>query len=131
MRSSPSSPPVSRALCHVSGAAEAVEGRHPYNDIAAVLGELEHLSAALGYYTRNIGYLRAQRLGAPRVDLDGNAAGSVSEEQAVNAQRALAGIRARQKEKAAAKPKQKAAKPPARDGLAALREAGRRRRAAE
>ena len=98
-----------------------------------MLGEVAHLGPALAYYTRNIGYLRAQRAGAPRVELDGNPAGSVSEEQAANAQRVIAGIYAKQMQKAAAKQKQKAApvpKPPPRDGLAALREAGKRRRAA-
>ena len=47
-----------------------------HNDIAAVLGEVEHLHTALAYYTRNIGYLRAQKAGAPRIDLDGNPAGA-------------------------------------------------------
>ena len=37
--------------------------------------------------------LKAQMVGAKRVDLDGNEAGSVDEEQAFNAQRAIAGLR--------------------------------------
>ena len=96
-----------------------------HHDLAAALGEVEHLNAALAYYTRSIGYLKAQKAGAKRIDLEGNEAGSVSEEQALNAQKALARIHARQKQKVAAEPE---AKPPARDGLAALREAAKRRR---
>jgi sRNA-binding protein len=38
-----------------------------HQDLAAALGEFEHLSAALEYYTRNIGYLKAQKAGAKRV----------------------------------------------------------------
>ena len=66
-----------------------------HHDLAAALGEAEHLNAALWYYTRSIVYLKAQKAGANRVDLDGNGAGSVSEEQALNAQRAIAGIHAK------------------------------------
>ena len=68
-----------------------------HHDLAATLGEVEHLNVALGYCTRNIGDLKAQKVGAKRVDLDGNEAGS--EEQALNAQRAIAGLRAKWKQK--------------------------------
>jgi sRNA-binding protein len=63
-----------------------------YLDLAAALGEVEHLGAALGYYCRNIAYLKAQRVGAKRIDLDGNNAG-VTAEQVENAQKAIAGLR--------------------------------------
>ena len=96
-----------------------------HHRLAAALGEVEHLGAALAYYVRNTGYLKAQKVGAKRVDLDGNEARNVDEEQALNAQQAIAGIRAKWKQKAAAEPK-----PPVRDGLAALKEAAKRRQTA-
>ena len=44
-----------------------------HHDLAAALGEVEHLNAALAYYTHSIGYLKAQKAGAKRVDLEGEA----------------------------------------------------------
>jgi sRNA-binding protein len=44
-------------------------------DLIAALGEGEHVNAALGYYCRNIGYQRALKPGAARIDLEGNEAG--------------------------------------------------------
>ena len=98
-------------------------------DLESALGEVELLPAALGHYCRNIAYMRSQRAGAKRIDLDGNDAGEVTAEQAANAEKAVAGLRA-----AAWKRKQAKAvivepvpKPLARDGMSALRAAARRR----
>src|SRR5678810_14001 len=63
------------------------------DDIVAVLGneiEPKLLHHALRHYTLNFNYLHARTLGAERIDLDGNAAGHVSEEDALSAKRALA-----------------------------------------
>jgi sRNA-binding protein len=40
------------------------------------------LMLGLGYYTNNVGYLRASRKSTPRIDLDGNAVGAVSIDEA-------------------------------------------------
>jgi sRNA-binding protein len=51
------------------------------DDVAAVLGDAIDrglLGAALGFYTHNLFYRKAQKAGVPRIDLDGNPAGSVS-----------------------------------------------------
>ena len=95
------------------------------------------------YVTRTM-YLRACVAGASRIDLDGNVCGEVTAAEAQHAAARLAEIlaaRARKQEliksRAAAKPaaprkkeKPQEEKPPApqRDGLAALREAAKRRR---
>ena len=74
-----------------------------HNDLAAVLGEVEHLSARSAT-TPATSATCGRRSSAPRVvDLDGNAAGSVDAEQAANAQRSLAGIRANATKQKAAK----------------------------
>ena len=99
-----------------------------HQDLAAALGEVEHLSAELQYYTRNVGYLKAQRAGAKRFDLDGNEAGSVTEGQALNAQGAIARIRAKRKQKSGrAEPVAEAARSRWSGGA---EEAAKRRRAA-
>jgi ProP effector len=72
------------------------------NDIRAALsGAIEEaeLGAALRYYVGGIGYLSAMRAGEPRIDLDGNAVGVVTERDATYA----AGQLAKLKAKAAAK----------------------------
>lgn len=53
--------------------------------VAAINGAIEPrwLNRALSFYTHNVGYLHSLRAGAVRIDLDGNAAGEVTEEQAV------------------------------------------------
>ena len=95
------------------------------------------------YVTRTM-YLRACVAGAPRIDLDGNMSGEVTAAEAQHAAARLAEIlaaRARKQEliksRAPAQPaaprkkeKPQEEKPPApqRDGLAALREAAKRRR---
>ena len=79
------------------------------------------------HYTRNIGYLRAQRVGAPRIDLDGNEAG-VADSRAGGERAAGDCWNPRRYSQAEGSPKPE---PPAkRDGLVALKEAGKRRRAA-
>jgi len=58
------------------------------DDIIAALGdaiEPKLLGAALRRYTTNLFYLRAQQQGASRIDLTGNVAGEVSEEEAKQA----------------------------------------------
>ena len=89
------------------------------------------LSAALGYYTRNVGYLRAMLCGAYRIDLDGNVAGVVDRDQEIAAKQKLAAIAAKQARRKQELKKQKAtvAVQPKRDGLAELREAAWRRKA--
>jgi ProP effector len=95
----------------------------------------DELSAALRYYTGNKHYLLALRPGAQRVDLDGEPAGAVTEDQAQAAAAALARRYESERQKQHAEPRPIPAIPmipPAarRDGLAALRAAGRQRREA-
>jgi ProP effector len=56
-------------------------------DIAAAIPDLDPtaLSASLRYYCRSIGYLDACRLGMPRIDLQGEPCGSISEGDAGHA----------------------------------------------
>jgi ProP effector len=57
-------------------------------DILARLGdrvEPRQIGAALRFYTSDTEYRRAQRAGAPRIDLDGNQCGTVSEADAASA----------------------------------------------
>jgi len=71
-----------------------------------VLGGAERsreLSAALRSYTLNRAYLRAMRPGAVRVDLDGNPAGRVTNEDAARARETLAAIEAKRQAREAAK----------------------------
>jgi ProP effector len=67
-------------------------------DIRAAVPDIDAtvLSAALGYYTRSIGYLDGCRVGVPRVGLDGQDSGSVSDGEAAHAATRLAnGIKRR------------------------------------
>jgi sRNA-binding protein len=113
-----------------------------HHDLAAALGEAVEqklLHAAFGYYARNPAYLKKQRAGAERIDLDGNVAGTVTAEEAANAQKSLAGLRAKRKKKRetaqvepkAEQPPQAAVKaePPRRLGLADLKAAALKRKA--
>ena len=111
-----------------------------HRDIGAVLGDAvdrRALYAVLRYYVSNIAYRKSQQAGVDRIDLDGNAAGVVTELEAVNAQKGVAGlVKAKRKRKAKvdviAPPPAPVVKPPPPsrgDGLAALREAGARRKA--
>jgi sRNA-binding protein len=105
-----------------------------HHDLLTTLdGEVDAqlLSKVLGHYCRNAAYLRAQKAGVARVDLNGEAAGAVTPEQAANAARAIAGLKAKRRKPAPAPP------PPAvpiaapqRDGLAALKRAAQRRKQA-
>ena len=71
--------------------------RRPLNvgildDILARLGdriERQQLGPALRFYTGNVFYRRAQRAGTPRIDLDGNESGTVSEADAASAAAAV------------------------------------------
>ena len=47
--------------------------------------EPRQIGAALRFYTSDTEYRRAQRAGAPRIDLDGNQCGTVSEADAASA----------------------------------------------
>jgi sRNA-binding protein len=58
------------------------------DDIVAALGDKvdrQLLGPALRFYTSNLHYRMSQQLGAPRIDLDGNASGTVSEADAISA----------------------------------------------
>jgi ProP effector len=99
--------------------------------------------AVLHYYVNSLTYLRACVVGAARIDLDGNVCGEVTAAEAQHAVRLatiLVACARKQKliKSRAAKPgaPRKEKKPseeklpaPQRDGLAALREAGAKRRA--
>jgi ProP effector len=117
-----------------------------HKDVPDGLIEPKILRLAFRLYVNNPGYLNAMRLGAARVDLNGEAAGTVGENDAKNAQAGLNGIRKfRRKQPRREKAVQDmvAAPPPApspapprrqqpsqRDSLASLREAARKRRGA-
>jgi len=60
-----------------------------HNDLVAVL-PVRVLRYALMHYTGNTAYLRALRTGAARIDLQGNAAGAVTADEAAKAQLRLA-----------------------------------------
>jgi ProP effector len=91
-------------------------------DVEAALGdavERKLLQRALKSYFFNVGYQRSLRAGTSRLDLDGQAAGIVSEDDATAAKRSVAGLLGK-------KPKPV----PKRDSLASLRSAARKRRQA-
>ena len=80
-------------------------------DIAAALGGAvtsAKLKSALRYYVSNLGYLLACREGAERVDLNGNAAGTVTAAEAEHAAR----IVARRRQNKTAKRMQRSRSPP-------------------
>ena len=118
-----------------------------HKDIPDGLIEPKILRLTFRLYVNNPGYLNAMRLGMARIDLNGEAAGTVGENDAKNAQTRLNGIRKFRKNRK--QPREKAvqdvvaAPPPApspapppprrqqpsqRDSLASLREAARKRR---
>ena len=95
-----------------------------HRDVGAVLGDVvdrRTLHAVLRYYVSNIAYRKSDR-----IDLDGNAAGIVTELEAVNAQKGVA-QRKRKPKTVETPPPGKPA--PRRDGLAALKQAAVRRKA--
>jgi sRNA-binding protein len=95
----------------------------------------KHLGLALQHYTHNIHYRRAQKAGSPRLDLDGNVTGHITELEAEHALRMIAGLKAAAgRQNPQAEPEIKPAAPPPPppppgDGLAALRAAAKRRMA--
>ena len=103
-------------------------------DIIAALGERidrRLLRQALRFYTSNIHYGASQKPGVPRIDLYGNACGAVSEADAQSAAKDVATRKTRKRPRAEPEitPAPPAPPPaPKRDGLAALREAAKRRR---
>ena len=118
-----------------------------HKDIPDGLIEPKILRLAFRLYVNNPGYLNTKRLGAARVDLNGEVAGTVGENDAKSAQARLNGTRKFRKNRK--QPREKAVQdvaatpPPApspapprrqqpsqRDSLASLREAARKRRGA-
>jgi len=104
-----------------------------HRELETILGETvdrKLIHRTLRTYVSNYCYLRSQKIGAERIDLNGNPAGVVTAEEAENAKKSLAGINAKRKQKRLALKEKKPE--PRRDGLAALREAAaaRRRQAA-
>ena len=101
-------------------------------DIIAALGERidrRLLRQALRFYTSNIHYRASQKPGVRRIDLYGNACGAVSEADAQSAARDVAARKTRKRAEPEITPAPPAPPPaPKRDGLAALREAAKRRR---
>jgi ProP effector len=96
------------ALCKTFPAAFARHGaRRPLKigidrDLVARGVDADVIRAGLGSYCRSPAYLLAQRAGAARVDLDGNAAGTVTAEEAASARERLAKKKLRRKAAAAA-----------------------------
>ena len=118
-----------------------------HKDIPGGLIEPKVVRLAFRLYVNNPGYLNAMRLGVARVDLNGEAAGTVGENDAKSAQARLNGIRKFKKDRKLPRREKAvqdvvAAPPPApspalprqhpsqRDSLASLREAARKRRGA-
>ena len=113
-----------------------------HKDIPDGLIEPKILRLTFRLYVNNPGYLNAMRLGVARIDLNGEPAGTVDENDAKSAQARLNGIRKfkkdrkqRRHEEAAkfATPSPAPAPSPARrdsrrDSLSGLREAARKRR---
>jgi ProP effector len=92
-----------------------------YDDIVAAGFPKAGPKPALRIYTSNRCYVWALRPGAPRIDLDGNAAGVVSEEHALRAKEELS--RRKQKTALTTKPA-----PPKKLSLADLRAAAQARK---
>ena len=98
-------------------------------DIIAALGEQinhQHLAQALRYYTSNLHYRMSQRPGVPRIDLDGNVSGVVSEADAQSAAKDVARRKAAFRERQQPEPEIKPVAPPPpeprrRDSLACVR----------
>jgi ProP effector len=63
----------------------------PVDVLVALAGAItpKELAAAMRFYCANSGYLKACTEGTPRIDLNGEAAGTVSAEEADNAKRRL------------------------------------------
>jgi ProP effector len=87
---------------------------------------LPELKIALNMYCGDLGYLSALRVGAPRLDLQGNEVGIVDREDEQRATARLSGVKT-----ARAKKVKAAHQAPQRDGFEALRRAARERKARE
>ena len=70
---------------HFSGPPPAAQNRHPQGYSEGLI-EPKVLRLAFQLYVNNPGYLNAMRLGAARVDLNGEVAGTVDENDAKSAQ---------------------------------------------
>jgi sRNA-binding protein len=114
-----------------------------HEDIPDGLIEPKILRLAFPLYVNNPGYLKAKRLGVARIDLNGEAAGTVGENDAKNAQARL--IRKFRKNRKQPRyetavqdvvsapppaPPPRRQQPSQRDSLASVREAARKRRGA-
>jgi ProP effector len=89
------------------------------------------IRTALRFYCGNVGYLRACKPGAARVDLNGNAAGTVTPDEAVHAWKRLASRAAARRKVEPNQHKSSSASPGVpRIGFAELRAAAHARRAA-
>ncbi len=87
----------------------------------------EDLELALRYYTRSDGYLKASTEGAVRIDLDGNAAGTVEAKHAAHAQKVLAERDRWRAKRNAASEQQQAERNVAQDKPVLLAEFGKQR----
>ena len=99
--------------------------------VEAILGnevDRKVLHVVFRFYVNNAAYLRGLTVDAVRVDLDGNAAGVVTADQAAHAQEILAKRVKKNVTPPAPKPAPVVKPRPVRDGLAALREAAARRK---
>ncbi len=98
------------------------------HDLEAALGDSVDrtlLHQAIKFYVFNRRYLRAVRVGAERIDLDGKVAGVATAEEEASARDTHAALEAKRPKKQQQKVEYEKKK---RDGLAALREAAARRR---
>lgn len=84
------------------------------------------IRTALRHYTNSWRYLRAVKVGATRVDLDGAEAGIIEEEHQQHAEQALAESKAAAAERAAAKRKEQQAQKPKRDTTVARKARAKR-----
>ena len=113
-----------------------------HKDIPDGLIEPKVLRLAFRRYVNNPGYLNATRLGAARIDLNGEPAGTVDENDEKSAQARLNGIRKFKKDRKQRRPEEarrsqrrhlhrhRLDRDNRRDSLSGLREAARKRRGA-
>ena len=99
-------------------------------DIADALGSDAGIKAALRLYVSNYEYRRKLKTGAPRIDLDGNAAGTVSAEEAQFAEKLVAKAARRRQLAIEAEAKSKEPPAPKRISLSDLRASALAKKAA-
>jgi ProP effector len=99
-------------------------------DIVAAGFAIADVELALRFYTGSSGYKKALTAGAPRIDLDGNAVGSVSAKAAAHAESVLAKRQRRKREQAAERAAAARKTMPKRLSLADLRAAAQARKRA-